>query len=243
MKTKKYLSLIIPFLIAVVMVSCENSAWNCLRGNGIIEKETRDLQEYNGVVTEGEFEVYYVPDSVYQVILETDENLMPYIRTRVSGSTLIVDNGTRKCLRSEQPIRIYVHLPEINLMTLVGSGLISAEAVNASELTLSIEGSGVIDVAGINVLDLSVLITGSGDVKLYGETDNADYTITGSGTIDAKNVTADNCVAEISGSGSIYCNVVTRLNALISGSGSVFYRGTPSVSTQISGSGEVISIP
>ena len=239
MKARNIL-IILPIL--VLLVSCENSYWNCLRGNGMIEKETRELQEYNGVVTEGEFEVFYVPDTSYHIILETDQNLIPYIRTRVSGTTLIVDNGTRKCLRSEYPIRIYVHLPEINMMNLVGSGLISAEAVYADELNLTIEGSGVIDVSGIDVLDLSVLITGSGDVKLYGESDNADYIITGSGNIDAKNVLTNTCLAEIEGSGSIYVNVITRLTAIISGSGSIFYRGTPPVSTQISGSGELISI-
>lgn len=240
MKTIKFPLFILPVLIT--LVSCENSYWNCLRGNGSIEKETRELQEYSAVISEGEYDVFYVPDSSYYVILESDQNLLPYIRTRISGSTLIVDNGTRKCLRSEYPIRIYVHLPQIRSMTLTGSGLISAEAVYSDELSLSIEGSGKIDVSGIDVQNLSVLITGSGDVKLYGEADAADYTITGSGNIDAKNVLTDICLAEISGSGSIYCNAVSKLEAIISGSGSIYYLGSPSVSTLISGSGLVFNI-
>ncbi|HEC42064.1 MAG TPA: hypothetical protein ENI20_04470 [Bacteroides sp.] len=122
MKTKTHISIILTISLAITLIGCESSSWNCLRGNGIIDKETRDLNEYNGVVTEGEFEVFYVPDSSYFVDIETDQNLMPYIQTRISGSTLIVNNGTRKCLRSEYPIRIYVHAPEINLMILVGSG-------------------------------------------------------------------------------------------------------------------------
>lgn len=242
MKIKTPISIVLPVILAFTLIACENSAWNCLRGNGIIEKETRDVQEYNGVVTEGEFEVFYIPDSSYSVVIETDQNLIPYIRTRISGSTLIVDNGTQKCLRSEYPIRIYVHAPEINLMSLVGSGMISAESVYADELTLSIEGSGIIDVIGIDVLELKVLITGSGDVSLRGTTDVADYTITGYGNIDAKNVISNTCIAEISGSGSIYCNAVIKLEAIISGTGSVYYKGSPSVSTHISGTGSVISI-
>ena len=242
MKTKAHISIILTVVLALTLIGCENSSVNCLRGNGIIEKETREVQEYNGVVTEGEFDVFYVPDSSYSVVIETDQNLIPYIRTRISGSTLIVDNGTRKCLRSEYPIRIYVHAPEIKLMSLVGSGLISAETVYADELTLSIEGSGIIDVSGIDVLELNVLITGSGDVSLWGKADAADYTITGSGNIDAKNVISNTCVAEISGSGSIYCNAVIKLEAFISGIGYIYYKGSPSVSTHISGTGSVISI-
>ncbi|MFC2113223.1 head GIN domain-containing protein [Bacteroidota bacterium] len=243
MKTKAPISILFLVILTLTFVACENSAWNCLRGNGIIEKETRDLSQYNGVVTEGEFDVFYVPDSVYSVEIEADQNLIPYIRTRISGTTLIVDNGTRKCLRSEYPIRIYVRAPEIKLMSLVGSGMLSAETVYTDELTLSIEGSGLIDISGIDVLDLNVLITGSGDVSLWGDTDVADYTITGSGNIDARNVLSTSCIAEISGSGSIYCNVESKLDAIISGSGTIYYWGTPSVSTHISGSGSVVSNP
>ncbi|MCK4745484.1 MAG: DUF2807 domain-containing protein, partial [Bacteroidales bacterium] len=94
----------------------------------------------------------------------------------------------------------------------------------------------------VDVLDLQVLITGSGEVDLWGQTDNAVYTITGSGTIKAQNVTSNDCVAEISGSGTIYCHAEKTLEAIISGSGNIFYRGNPTVSTYISGSGSVQDI-
>ena len=194
------------------------------------------------MVTEGEYDIYYVPDTSYFVILEADQNLLPYIRTRVSGSTLIVDNGSRKCLRSDYPIRVYVHTPEIKLMSLVGSGMISAESVYADELKLQIEGSGHIDITGIDVLDMQVIISGSGDVNLWGETDIVEYIIAGSGTISAQNLLSNSCTVEISGSGDIYCNVEEKLNVFISGSGDIYYMGEPSISTNISGSGKVVSI-
>ncbi len=241
MKTKARISLILPALLAVVLNSCENNL-SCLRGNGILEEETRELQYYDGVVTEGEYEVFYVPDTASFVVMKTDQNLLPYIRTSISGNTLIVDNGTRKCLRSEYPLQIIVHTPEINLMRLEGSGLIYADAVVGDELRLEIEGSGVIDVKGIDVDELKVIITGSGDVDLWGKTVSAIYTITGSGTISADNVLSNTCTTEISGSGRIYCHAFEKLNVFISGSGDIFYKGSPSISTNISGTGNVISI-
>ncbi len=243
MKAKASVKIILGITLALSVVACENASWNCLRGNGVIEEETRPLQAYDGVVTEGEFEIIYIPDSVYSVIVETDQNLLPYIRTRISGSTLIVDNGTQKCLRSEYPIRIYVHTPEIRLMRLTGSGMISAESVYGDELRLEIEGSGKIDVTGIDVLDLFVLITGSGDVVLWGSSVDGDYTITGSGNINARNVVTETSGAEISGSGTIYCHATESLDAIISGSGTIYYAGDPPVvNTYSSGSGSFISI-
>ena len=242
MKTKMPIKIIFLTLLTVALIACENSSWTCLRGNGIIEKETRVLQYYNGVVTEGEYEIFYIPDTSYYVVLETDQNLIPYIRTRISGNTLIVDNGTRKCLRSEYPIRVFVHTPEIQLMSLAGSGLISADFIYSDELRLEISGSGLIDIAEVDVLDLKVLITGVGDVKLRGNTDIAEYTITGTGNISAQDLLSNICVAEISGSGTIYWHAGKHLEAVITGSGNIYYRGNPSVSTYISGSGSVISI-
>jgi hypothetical protein len=243
MNTIRSIRIILPVLTALALVSCENSSWNCLRGNGVLTEETRPMQPYDGVVTEGEYEIIYIPDTAYSVILETDQNLLPYIRTRVSGTTLVVDNGTRKCLRSDYPMRVYVHTPEIRLMSLVGSGMISAESVYGDELRLEIEGSGNIDVTGIDVLELYVLITGSGDVDLWGTSDNGEYTITGSGNINARYLETRHCEAEISGSGTIYCHASERLDAVISGSGTIYYAGSPPVvNTYSSGSGSFVSI-
>lgn len=232
-----------PALLVISLNACENTYWSCLRGNGIIEQETRQLQPYDGVVTEGAFEITYVYDSLYYMIVETDQNLIPYIRSRISGNTLIIDNGTRKCLRSEYPIRINVYTPEIRLMNLTGSGSISAESVFSEELKLVIEGSGSIDIRDINVNDVQALITGSGKITLWGSSELAEYIITGSGTIEARYLEAGICVAEISGSGTIYCHAEDQLDALITGSGNIYFRGNPGdIKTNISGSGSVLSI-
>lgn len=243
MKTKTAIVLLLPAILAILLSSCENNS-TCLRGNGIMEEAIRELQFFDGVVTEGEFEVFYVPDTAYQVVLKTDQNLIPYIRTGISGNTLIVDNGTRKCLRpaDNTPVQIYVHTPEIRLMRLEGSGLISAVSLVTDELRLEIEGSGVIDVRGIDADEVSVIITGSGEVDLRGETIKSLYTITGSGTITADHLISNNCGVNISGSGKIYCHALEKLDVNISGVGTIYYKGYPSISTNISGTGSLISL-
>jgi hypothetical protein len=242
MKTSLPFKLLAAAMLMLALAACENTYWSCLHGNGVIVTETRELEYFNGVVTEGDFELTYLADTVYYIELETDENLMPYIRTRLRGNTLVVDNGTHKCLRSEYPVRLTVHAPELVLMSLTGSGLISGEYISGEDLRIEITGSGTIDLSGVDVLSLQAIITGSGEVKLYGETDQSRLTITGSGSINAKNLLSQTCVAEISGSGNIYAWVETHLDAIISGSGTIFYKGSATVSTIISGSGSVLSI-
>lgn len=239
MKTKVLIQILLPVLLVGCLAGCENMGWYCIRGNGILDEETRELAEYDGVVAEGDFEVLYIPDTAFFMVVETDRNLIPYIEDKVLDNTLYIDYGTRKCLRPVNPMRLYVYAPEVHLLSLVGSGKILAESIYTDELSLQIEGSGVIDVTNIDVLDLQVLIIGSGEADLQGTTDVAEYIITGSGTISAQHVTANRCLAEISGSGTIYCHASEELDAIISGSGNIYYRGYPEVDQEISGTGSV----
>jgi hypothetical protein len=191
------------------------------------------------VVSEGEYDVIIVPASDFAVILEADENLIQYIRTRVSGNTLIVDQGTRKCLRSENPIRITVYMPQVAYLELTGSGMITGDNIESDELRVELTGSGLIDLRGLDVGLLDALITGSGEMIFWGMARNADLDITGSGEIKAFHLESVNCTANISGSGNMQVTVEKTLTAYISGSGSIYYQGNPGVSAKITGSGTV----
>ena len=240
MKTRSIIKIAFLAGLTLMAYACENS-WNCLRGNGVAGEETRDISPFTGVVSEGEFDVFIVPDSSFSVKLEADENLIQYIRTRINGNTLIVDQGTRKCLRSDMPIRITVYMPQVEYLNLTGSGMITGDNIESDELRVELTGSGLIDLRGLNVGLLDALITGSGEMIFWGEAVDADLDITGSGEVKAFHLGTVNCIASISGSGNMQVKVEKNLTAYISGSGSIFYQGNPSVSAKVTGSGAVIN--
>ncbi len=39
--------------------------------------------KFTGIISEGDYDVYIVIDSLSRVVIEADENLMPYIRTNI----------------------------------------------------------------------------------------------------------------------------------------------------------------
>ena len=236
----KQIRIIIAILLAATLYSCEGGLWNCLRGNGIAAEETRELNSFTGFVSEGAFDIVVIPDSEYSIEIEADENLIPYIRTRVSGGKLVIDTGTRRCLQSDTPMFLTIRMPVVNYMNLTGSGQITGDDLSAEDLRVEINGSGRVDLRGLDVEFLDALITGSGDFVFWGAANETDLDITGSGNIDAFHLESVNCIASISGSGNIYVNVQSRLDAYISGSGSIFFKGNPTVNINISGSGSVI---
>jgi hypothetical protein len=225
-------------VLTVMAYACE-STWSCLRGNGVPGDETRTISGFTGVVSEGEFDVFIVQDSAFAVKIETDENLIQYIRTSVSGNTLIVDQGTRKCLRSDMPIRITVYMPQVEYLNLTGSGMITGDNIESDELKVHLTGSGLIDLKGLKTGLLDALITGSGEMIFWGETVDADLDITGSGIVKSFHLESVNCIANISGSGNMQVKVEKLLTAYISGSGNIYYQGNPDVIVKITGSGAV----
>jgi hypothetical protein len=65
--------------------------------------------------------------------------------------------------------------------------------------------------------------------------------VTGSGDIKSQDFILQNANETITGSGNIYTQVLTSLEATISGSGNIYLRGNPSVKKSISGSGKIIN--
>jgi hypothetical protein len=242
---KRISLLFVSAIIAVTSVfltSCEGIYFSCLKGNGILIEEERHPGEFNGIISEGDYDVYIVIDTVYKVVINADENLIPYIRTVVKDEKLIIDNGTRKCLKNDadEPIRIYVHTPEVFFVALEGSGVIYSDyLIYVDYLRVELTGSGIIDLRDIDAIELDVLLSGSGDIELWGIAGSGDLNIAGSGKIKAFHLEQDVCNASISGSGDMYVFVYDMLDANISGSGNIFYRGNPRINIKITGSGSL----
>jgi hypothetical protein len=245
MKRKTFfLALAATVVMSIVLWSCEGIFFSCLKGNGITTEQERLLGEFSGVISEGDYDVFIVIDTVYKAVIEADENLIPYIRTIVKNDKLVLDNGTRRCLqnRSDEPIRITVHTPDMFFVALEGSGMIYSDwLIYVDYLRVELTGSGIIDLRDIDAIELDVMLSGSGEIELWGIAGSGDLNIPGSGKIKAYHLEQDECSATISGSGDMYVFVYDFLDANISGSGNIFYRGNPHINVKITGSGSLIN--
>lgn len=252
----KYKVLTLLFLASVIVSFMSCSKLNNIDGNGHVLSETRQLVSFNQVVNSDIFDVYVSQDSIYQVVVEAESNLIPYIRTIVNGSSLEIDS--RDNLRPGMPIKIYVSTPYLESMRLSGSGSMTCDSLigyqvgmrlsgsgnmyanaNAAICDFEISGSGNIT-ATVNANVTHAKITGSGDFYLDGFSDEGNFKISGSGNINAYDLHQNSLDASISGSGNMYVNVADFLKATISGSGSIYYLGDPSTDVKVTGSGSVI---
>ncbi|MBW6459955.1 MAG: DUF2807 domain-containing protein [Bacteroidales bacterium] len=253
---KRRLSLQALLIASALLIFSSCDKWNKVDGNYNVTTESRQVDSFNRVINEGNFDVYIIQDGTNEVFIEAESNLIPLIRTRVQGSALIID--TRDFLRNHYPMKLFIHVDDITEAKLSGSGLLRAENITAGELDVSISGSGYIFFSGtvdklscnisgsgsvdigIEADELNATISGSGDMDIWGNIRKGVFKISGSGSIKSYELLQKECYATISGSGSMYLTVEEYLDVNISGSGNIYYMGNPVINVKISGSGKLI---
>lgn len=258
MKAKTSLLLFLASGLMLLYSGCEIDG-PCIHGNDMVITETRIIGSFTAISSESFFDVFIVQDSTEEVIVEAESNLMPYIQTWVSGTTLVLREQENHCLKNNFPIRVTVKVKDLSRVYLTGSGNIQGNSeFEANSFKVELTGSGVIDlevnaqsvetyISGSGKIDLGAVahhitakISGSGDINLWGEAVETDLEITGSGNIKAFGLLQNSCAVSISGSGNVYVYVDDYLDVRITGSGSVFYKGSPQIVTTITGSGSIV---
>jgi hypothetical protein len=211
MKKLLVLSLVCIFTLA----SCH---WHRIRGNGSIKTETRDVAAFEAITCDGGYEVQINCQEKQYLAIETDENLMPLVRTEVHNKTLHI--YTKGNLFPTNSIRIAVSVPNINEFNSNGST----------------DG----DINNINNSALDIGIHGSGKLHLNGKSGTVKISTSGSSKIDATSLISENSDIRINGSGNIHVYATNSIDVQINGSGTVEYKGEPkSVNQQINGSGRI----
>jgi hypothetical protein len=207
--------LIISLVTIFALTSCN---WHRIRGNGSIKTEKRDVVAFEAITCDGGYEVQIDCQKEQSLAIETDENLLPRIKTEVRNNTLHID--TKGFLLPTNGIRIVVSVPNISKFTTNGST----------------EG----DINNINNNALDVGINGSGKLNLNGKSDAVTFSTSGSSKIDAMSLISEDSDIQINGSGNIKVFAKNSIKVQINGSGTVKYKGEPkSVNQQINGSGRI----
>ncbi len=208
------------FLISLVSVFVLSSCnWHKIRGNGSIKTETRDIAAFEAITCDGGYDVQIKCQEKQSVAIETDENLLPQIKTVVRNNKLYID--TKGMLFPTNGIRIIISVPDITEFTSNGST------------------DGNINNVNNNALDIG--INGSGKLHLDGKSGTVHINTSGSSKIDASALISENSDIQINGSGNIQVYATNSINVQINGSGTVKYKGEPkSINQQINGSGKII---
>ena len=233
-------------LLTLISLNAFTQRWETIKGNGVIKKETREVSDYTSLLSKGSINIQIAYGNSNSIVVEADENLLPYIETTVENGKLTIQSKKNVNLKSNSKMVIYVSMTKINSLQLSGSGNINGEGAfsNSYKTDIAISGSGNIKLSFDSFKDLGLSLSGSGNMDLKGkEANNITAAISGSGNIECSDISSNDVDAKISGSGNIKVYANKSIDAKISGSGNVYYRGTASnITSKIAGSGKLLKM-
>ena len=184
-----------------------------------MKTETRDVPAFEAITCDGSYDVQIDCQERQSLAIETDENLLPLVKTEVHGKTLRI--YTKGHLLPTNKIRVVAAVPNLSEFTSNGS-------ING-------------DINNVNNKSLEIGINGSGKLHLNGKSAEVRINISGSSKIDAISLISESSRIQINGSGHIEVYATNSIDVQINGSGTVKYKGEPkSVNQQINGSGKIM---
>lgn len=202
--------------------------------------EQRELGKFNSIKLTCKANIYITQGSSQSVTIKTDNKTLTSLKTEVNNNLLTISLFT---FTPPQILDIDIVMEDINSLTVNGSGNIKVNSeLNNDALNLFVNGSGTITTK-INSANIYTKIFGSGNINLSGSVKTYDLEITGSGQVNASDLTSDAVNITLGSAGICNIKVVNELNIKINGAGEIKYYGTPAkIKIKINGSGSVESM-
>jgi hypothetical protein len=250
MRTKTKLFLVI-FVIAAVTAACGIPFQpKLVRGSGDVVIENRTVSGFDKILVEGTGRIILTQGDTESLTVETDDNLMKYIRTEVKGDTLevgfeddvVFSSGRgRIALDPTDGFVFRISVIDLQAISVSGAADIEMEKIKTEQFDINLSGAGQVSVDDLDASSLNILVSGAGDVDLAGRVETQVVRLSGLGRYQAFNLESQEADVTISGAGGANVWVTESLDVSISGAGDVKYYGDPSVNPQISGVGRIQS--
>jgi hypothetical protein len=191
------------------------------------------------------------------VVLEGNKQQVGSIQSKRSNNTLHLASG-KSSANSNELVKLYIKMPVLKEVSVYGNAYVKSIGLKAKNLELKLNtyyssdidemlsayletddyGGGKIDM-DVTADELRLSIRGNGEACLTGKAGRTDFTINGSGRIDASELMQEKCDAEIYGKGQLLLNVLDYVDAEIIGSGQLLYTGDPEIELTSIGSGKI----
>ena len=213
-------------------------------------QESREISNIKKVVLRGYGEMFIEQEEIESLVIETDEEFMDRVKTRVEDGVLHVDvvgdwldRITTFFARGYESQRIKYHLRvrELEGLNVSGAAQVEIDGLEGEELSVRLGGAADINIDDLDVNHLQVALPGAGNIKARGRTESQEVHVGGAGAYSARKLESQSAKIRITGVGKAIVNAVEELEISVTGLGSVEYYGKPRVTQNVSGLGNVTS--
>jgi len=176
-----------------------------IQGSGTAKTEQRTLSGFSKVVAGGAIRLEVTAQKDFGVTVEADDNLLPLIKTDVSGDTLKIyrESGSS----SKIGVKVTISMPDVK--------------------NIDVSGASTAIVSNVKTTSLELEASGASKIKIDGEANELKSEASGASGIDAENLRVENADVQASGASSSTITAANELKADASGASTIYYTGEP----------------
>ncbi len=210
---------------------------NRIVGNGEVTVENRPVDDFEELTFCCNLRVELTQGPTTEVRVEAESNLLPYVKTEVSGKRLRIGFRDNVNFRSKEPIVVYVTVPTLTYIGGEAGGQLQMQSAFTGERMELEAGSAAFIEAEFSGAELRARADSGGHIEVKGSGKSVDAAASSGGAVSAQHYLAERGEAEASSGGGVDINVSEALEADASSGGRVSYRGEATNINVRSGSG------
>ncbi len=212
---------------------------NYTTGSGKIISEKRTVGNFTGINVSNAFEVEVKIGPVQEVTVDADDNLIKYIQTEVSGSSLRIKTEDLHNLHNAH-LKVYITTPEVKAITASAAASVKVLDLVKAAGALSFDVSSAAHIeAEVDAPEVKAGASSAGSVTLRGKTKNCKAEASSGAVIKASDLLSENTDVSVSSGATarVYASVSLVVEA--SSGGAVMYYGAANVKQSTSSGGSV----
>ncbi len=177
-----------------------------VKGNGNLSSEMRELSKFKAIeIAIGYDKILVNCGEEPSLHISGDENILPLITTRISKGILKIESDST--FETKADSEIIINVKSLKEFTFDGVGETVIQNVNSEKFTCN--------------------INGVGSCELNGKVESFYVLVNGVASVNARQLIADDVVANLNGVGSVKLYAKNSLNASVNGIGGLTYFGNP----------------
>ena len=202
--------------LAVCIALAVGCRWVGIRGNGHIKTEDRTVSTFTEIDAGGAFVIQW-QSGPPALRITTDENLLSYVESEVSGDTLRL--RTHEQMWPTHDVKVVISSPTRGAARIRGAVRLAVKQLTGSKFALE--------------------ASGASRVSLDGNTDELLADMTGASQLEASGLQTKTAEISTTGAGNAEVAVAETLKVAITGAGKISYSGNPTIEKHITGAGSV----
>jgi len=184
--------------------------------------------------------IIFVTGDTFSIKAEGDADAVAKLRYAMDNGTIIIGREKGKWWgKDSQSVTVTITAPTLTAASLVGSGDFTADRMAGDSVSVELAGSGDANIRDVTGKSFKSELAGTGNVSVAGKVERAEFSVAGTGDIDATKLASVDAEVSIAGTGDVRLNATGTGDASVAGTGDINVTGGAKCKTSSIGSGKI----